>query len=295
MTNCTAESCFFATEGTLDFGEVLENAELKWASIPDLLDPAAGELAPLRAKRKRQQLASLIAVVESEIKQLGTSNPVVVDFGAGSGHLGLLLAYRNPHITVILAERKEYSVKVANDRIAGSSLNNVSVFTEDIRNFNSIPFHMGVSLHSCGLLTDIIIRHCVNMQSSFVLVPCCYGQITRPPPFLDAEISSSERHRSRYLFQQLPPEVLNTISSAADYISILDDQSDPVDGEDILSEDTASLPVEFLMAKTCMRWIDFDRALKVLDSPDCKYICKLTSLSPLSCSPKNNVLVGRRI
>ena len=49
-------------------------------------------------------------------------------------------------------------------------------------------FDLGVSLHSCGLLTDGSLEACVLHRAAFALCPCCYGQITTshasatPPP-----------------------------------------------------------------------------------------------------------------
>jgi hypothetical protein len=35
---------------------------------------------------------------------------------------------------------------------------------------------------SCGLLTDIALHICNKYKASFVITPCCYGQIANPPP-----------------------------------------------------------------------------------------------------------------
>eukprot|EP01041_Mallomonas_annulata_P009390 gene9390-19485_t len=265
------------------------NISFDWDAVPLALDPGAGELIPLRALRKRQQLSSVIHVIEQELLHCPVTNPIVIDFGAGSGHLGLLVAYRNPNAKIILAERKDYSITVAKERILGCSLNNVDIFSEDIRNFN-MNFNFGISLHSCGLLTDIIIRHCMRFSSSFVLVPCCYGQISNPPPSLEDEIISPSIHRSYSLFQQIP-HVLPIIASGADYSNVFDeieDQQSDINNDKNTSNDNNNdipsppphekstqlltnnthLPEGFLIAKKCMRIIDFDRAYKVLETDD---------------------------
>ena len=88
------------------------NNTLDWDTIPLDLDPAAGELNVLRTTRKRDQLASLIFLIEQEIYHRAEAEPTVIDFGAGSGHLGILIAHRNPHVKVVLVERKAYSIEV---------------------------------------------------------------------------------------------------------------------------------------------------------------------------------------
>jgi hypothetical protein len=58
----------------------------------------------------------------------------------------------------------------------------------------------------------------------------------------------------------------------------------------------------FLLAKRCMRIIDFDRLIRVCEECNeegkgedegCRYSVRLASLRPLESSPKNNVIIGR--
>ena len=64
----------------------------KW---PAGLDPADGELDERRDTRKKEQLVSVAQHVLSLIETSGAQR--VVEVGAGSGHLGLLIAYLRPH------------------------------------------------------------------------------------------------------------------------------------------------------------------------------------------------------
>ena len=38
-------------------------------------------------------------------------------------------------------------------------------------------FDIGVSLHACGLATDLVLAKCLSADSSFVCCPCCYGAV----------------------------------------------------------------------------------------------------------------------
>ncbi len=38
-------------------------------------------------------------------------------------------------------------------------------------------FDIGVSLHACGVATDLVIQKCLDNQASFVSCPCCYGSV----------------------------------------------------------------------------------------------------------------------
>lgn len=38
-------------------------------------------------------------------------------------------------------------------------------------------FDVGVSLHACGVATDLVIQACIENCASFVSCPCCYGSV----------------------------------------------------------------------------------------------------------------------
>lgn len=90
--------------------------DIDWSAVPSCLDPACKE-AELhkdgRAFRKRQQLASLVYYIRKILQPRQTC----LEFGAGSGHLSLLLAWLFPDCNFIMCERKEYSVAAAKARI----------------------------------------------------------------------------------------------------------------------------------------------------------------------------------
>jgi hypothetical protein len=115
----SAEECF---ANVADECEIFEDEatdlteEVDWSSVPECLDPACKE-AELhkegRAHRKRQQLASIVHHVRKILKPQQTC----IEFGAGSGHLSLLLSWLFPLSNFIMCERKEYSVAAAKTRI----------------------------------------------------------------------------------------------------------------------------------------------------------------------------------
>ena len=93
--------------------------------------------------------------------------------------------------------------------------------------------------------------------------------------------NSFKEYRSSYnIFDS---NSLKVISSAADYVHHLDDNNNS--NENILNNK------DFIIAKRCMRCIDIDRLIHYMETSDC--YCKLASLYPLSCSQKNNIIIGR--
>ena len=112
--------------------------DLDWNSLPEGTDPSSGDLDEGRSFRKRQQLASMLAHVaaflegeeqqedEDEKEDTEGASPAavpgrqkltVVDVGAGTGHLGLLVAHLWPErCRVILLERKEWTSTTSAER-----------------------------------------------------------------------------------------------------------------------------------------------------------------------------------
>jgi len=66
------------------------------------LHPAAGDVEPARASRKVAQIASLVRAA----LLIARPGDVIVEFGAGGGHLGLVLAHLLPDCRVLLLDRK---------------------------------------------------------------------------------------------------------------------------------------------------------------------------------------------
>jgi len=38
-------------------------------------------------------------------------------------------------------------------------------------------FNIGTCLHACGVATDLVLQQCLDRGASFVVCPCCYGNI----------------------------------------------------------------------------------------------------------------------
>ena len=136
------------------------------------LDPKAGDLPSHKLERKRQQIDNLRALVASVVKD----GDVIVEFGAGGGHVGLVLAAVFPKCSVILLDRKRHSLARAQRRASEIGLTNVGTYYGDVCEFD-LPFNVGVALHFCGFLTDLAQQKCVEAGAAYVLCPCCYGKI----------------------------------------------------------------------------------------------------------------------
>eukprot|EP00933_Yihiella_yeosuensis_P021836 TRINITY_DN17239_c0_g3_i1.p1 TRINITY_DN17239_c0_g3~~TRINITY_DN17239_c0_g3_i1.p1 ORF type:complete len:332 (-),score=46.25 TRINITY_DN17239_c0_g3_i1:492-1487(-) len=250
---------------------------LNWKEVPEGLDPAQGELDEERAGRKRAQVASLAMYA---IRMM-TPNCRVVEFGAGSGHLGILIAYQRPDVQVVMVETKDYSIPVAQQRVDSLGLKNCKVFHGTVDEYAATAdrFDLAVGLHTCGLLADAILGLVVRRGAAACIVPCCYGQVaTLKEDHLRGEGTSQRMHPcSTTVINALGDRGLESFPWCAK-------SADFVGGRGGAFDDTSE---GFQTALRCMQTVDTDR---IWWARERGYEGFLRVLSPLNCSPKCSVV-----
>lgn len=278
--------------------------------MPPGLDPAAGDLKQARATRKRLQLFSMASVSMRMVLHLAaqrrkcnrdrTNNnneggananapaPLqITDFGAGSGHLGLILAWAGAvalgdgAVAVTLLDRKGFGCDQSERRVADAGLaGSVAVVEMDALEYAS-PVDLGVSLHSCGVLTDIAHQTCLEQRAAFVLCPCCYGQLNDMAYAGRVARPRSDGWRSAGVDR----EQCLLIASGADF-----SPQPSKDGKRAVwdfGDDS-----NYMLAKRAMQAIDGDRLAAARERG---YATLQRSLHPVTCSPKNNLIIGAPI
>ncbi|XP_045451690.1 glutathione S-transferase C-terminal domain-containing protein homolog [Melitaea cinxia] len=226
-----------------------------WNKVPDGANPAAGHLPVERVIRKSQQLENLCQVVISMAKE----GDLIVDFCSGSGHLGILLAYLLPKCTIILLENKERSLLKAKNRVHNLGLTNVNFFQCNL-DFVIGKFDIGIALHACGIASDLVLDKCLKANAKFVLCPCCYGSL----------------HATDRLTY---PRSSKFMSMTIDQYLCIGHTADQTHKEHPLT----------VRGERCMAIIDSDRARL---AEEYGYKVTISRLKPLSCTEKNNLLVG---
>ncbi|XP_070830082.1 glutathione S-transferase C-terminal domain-containing protein [Chaetodon trifascialis] len=233
---------------------------LPWDSLPAAINPAEGKMSNIRAVRKRQQLNNLVAMVT----ELARPGQTVVDFCSGTGHVGIVLAHTLPDCQVILIENKEESLVRAQSRGAELGLRNIGFIQANLDYFTG-AFHVGVALHACGVATDMVMEHCIQAGAAFVISPCCYGFIQNAIKF---SFPKSKRFQETLTYKEHM-----ILCRFADQTAV-------------------QLPPERrLIGKQCMGLVDLDRSWAAETHG---YSVRVMTMEPESCSPKNNMLVGRR-
>ncbi|XP_071444755.1 glutathione S-transferase C-terminal domain-containing protein homolog [Hetaerina americana] len=232
--------------------------ECDWSLVPLDAHPLGGSLPVSRSERKQQQLENLVKAVLKVAKPGKT----IVDFCSGSGHLGIVLAYFLPLCRIILLDNKDESLRRARDRVNRLGLSNITVYQCNLDYYKG-EFDIGVSLHACGVATDLVIQRCLEQGAVFICCPCCYGGLS------DNHIVTYPRSM---LFKNSPMTV-------REYL-VIGHSADQTHGEDNSKTE---------QGKQCMGIIDMDRCIQAKENG---YEVYLSKLVPETCTPKNNLLVG---
>ncbi|CAJ1052379.1 Glutathione S-transferase C-terminal domain-containing protein [Xyrichtys novacula] len=232
---------------------------LPWDSLPAAINPTEGKMSNIRAVRKRQQLNNLVAMVT----ELARPGYTIVDFCSGTGHVGIVLAHALPHCQVLLIENKEESLVRAQSRSAELGLENIGFIQANLDYFTG-PFQVGVALHACGVATDMVTEHCIQAGAAFVISPCCYGFIQNAIKFT---FPKSKRFQETLSYKEHM-----ILCRFADQTAV-------------------QLPPDRrLIGKQCMGLVDLDRSWAAETHG---YSVQVMTMEPESCSPKNNMLVGK--
>lgn len=230
-----------------------------WEQLPEAINPTEGKMSDVRTQRKKQQLNNLVAMV-TELARPGNT---IVDFCSGTGHVGIVLAHTLPDCQVILIENKEESLLRAQNRSVELGLQNIGFIQANLDYFTG-PFDIGVGLHACGVATDMVMEHCIQARAAFVISPCCYGFIQNANKF--------SFPRSKGFQEVLTYKEHMILCRFADQTAV-------------------QLPPERrLIGKQCMGLVDLDRSWAAEAHG---YSVRVMTMEPESCSPKNNMLVGR--
>lgn len=228
--------------------------EIDWEGLPPTVDSRT-LLRGARLQRKRDQVANLLALA-------GPLRPgmVAVDFGAGSGHLSLPLAYLHPEVTVWLVDLNEYGLGLARERARAAGLTNVRFFPGRVSEFEE-PFDIGFALHACGEASDEAQERCLARRATYIVCPCDLGKIPK---------ASLTFPRSRRFRELLTRSEYNLLASAADWTN---------------SDD----PHRRARGAQAMAYINLDRNLA---AEEVGYRTLLLVGYPLEATPKNQIIFG---
>lgn len=151
-----------------------------WSNFPHSVTLNGASLPPERVDRKTIQVENMISHVRRMIncgKERGIERMRIVDFCGGTASLSLALAFIFPQHEFVCLDCKEASLLIAIDRAKKSKLQNVRIIDTRIEDYAE-SFHIGVALHACGHLSDMVLEMCIEQKAFFAIAPCCIGKIS---------------------------------------------------------------------------------------------------------------------
>jgi hypothetical protein len=239
-------------------------------TLPFSVDPASmmsgkdqrGRDASVKIEKKRNQVRSMLQIILNLIKDGDTA----VEFAAGSGYIGLVLAALRPNINVILMDQNPVSMQYARSRAMKASLNNIKCVVGDIRDFHvEGGYQIGFALHACGSASDYALDHCIQNKANYVIAPCCAG-------FMQNTLNDDKN-----IIIPTSNVIRNAGVTRDEFISLT------------AGADHSSHPDQAESGRTAMAMLDLDRNLRAEENG---YVTKYYRMVPENCTPKNQILVG---
>lgn len=265
-----------------------ERQRCDWVKLPQGCDPSSGGLSVVRAWRKRRQIENLMGPVEwlasmrspNAVSHLGTERSKgalkIVEFCAGSGHVGLAAAAilsKSPRLAgmelrVDINEVNKHKIATIQERLlaAGGDVRALCEFyTQPLETYPG-KFDVGIALHGCGAATDAVLDRCLLARAAFVLVPCCVGRLAQPQFF-------PSRPRSQKFGAVLSSAEMRSLSRSGDCTVRCRTKLSPDDH----------------LRRDCKKVVDADRLALAQEAG---YLTSRFTMSPFGCTPKNDVLLG---
>ena len=103
-------------------------------------------------------------------------NETVVEFGCGTGHLLLVLAFLMPLQRFVGVDLNIKSLKLLQQRSEEAGLRNVQIEAQLIEDYSG-HCNVALALHVCGSATDDALRQAQLQNATFLVAPCCVGKV----------------------------------------------------------------------------------------------------------------------
>eukprot|EP01083_Nonionella_stella_P077787 212567_1 len=271
-------SPMISPEGDVDYNlNPLKN--INWSTVPDDLCPEKIILSSKNKEKrgvwKKRQIETFYEILKHLLIDAKDSQ-ICVDFGCGSGNIGLALAYLFPQHEFVLIDYNPYCIKIAKQRMQNNGLKNVKLLQMKIEQFDD-AFDVGIAVHCCGNATDYAQLKCGKNNAHFILCSCCVGKIK----LNDKDKDEICYPRSDVFKQQISLDEFEELSRVADH-NETDFNHKNINGE---------------QRKLCKTVLELDRCFYALETK-LYHTVLLTQIVPYkgngghSSTPKNDVIVG---
>jgi hypothetical protein len=182
---------------------------------------------------------------------------------------------------------------------------NVRFIADNIQTFEE-NFDIGISLHACGVATDIAIRKSVKARAMYVSIPCCVGKIAHHDSLRSERTSCGRitypRSQEYKTLGCSLPEYLH-VAKAADFghhgyddtsssrTCDHKESSEHKDCADMRGGEASAGKIEALTEarRLSKRLIEQDRNFYARGEDFTTY---MSLCHPISCTPKNDIIIG---
>jgi len=194
---------------------------LDWSECPSELDPAhGGKLTALRMNRKRATVEAFLHVLKDGIIGQEASSFQLYDMGSGTGNLILPLTWwlremGFEDMNAVAVDRNNRSLELLEERASTLPIESLCIDMNEISDLS--PSAVVVSLHACGIASDLALKTAVESSLPFVISPCCIGKVKSAWEKVERQ-SDLTYPRSTWLRNQLAESAqYSLLASAADF------------------------------------------------------------------------------
>ena len=174
-------------------------------------------------------------------------------------------------------------------RTLDAGLSNVRFFHGRIEDYDEV-FDVGLALHACGGATDLVLDRCLEIGAVYCLASCCVGKLQHLSDLRSGKLSQKAG------YAELKMQEAGTVMSPYNYYPRSPDYRAAIDEAQFIAmskvadtnstDDAHPLHTKWQLCKT---HVEMDRNALAKGK---QYATGLYKMSPLSCSPKNDIIVG---
>jgi hypothetical protein len=271
---------------------------------------------PQRAARKEGQLRSMLRCILRLVPNDDKKPFTIVDFGGGSGHLGIPLALLLPQCRIIVVDLRKRSLDLMHEKASfvaqellakeqlpreessgiipsfvpsnpafhpcgkDGVLGNLFSYHGPVENYTD-TFDMALALHLCGAATDVTLRKAAAVQAAAIVVaPCCVGKLSKKVRNPDVYLATGQNISTVTYPQSLA--FCQLIPKENDWDAL-------VKAADY-SNEQESRTSRNATRRTAKALLETDRQMFLEDNH--QYKTALMRMDPWEVTPKNDILVA---
>ena len=166
-------------------------------------------------------------------------------------------------------------VRIAELGLTNARMHEGSIYDEEVA---ALKFDVGIGLHACGAMTDVIHTYCLRQHAAYVLASCCVGKIAQT---INENTAPHRSNKDARLQLTYPRSKAIAAVVTSDQFAFL------ASGGDWATE---VLSVQADKHRMCKRYIELDRTMAAREAGyQTTLMCQMV---PWTCTPKHDLIAG---